>query len=183
MDAPHFAEIAFEEAPIGLVLTENRQIKACNETFCAMTQFTKAELIGESFRLLYASDSEYESIRNIGMEALVSKGNYSDHRLLFRKHAPPIWCRFRARTLTPDAPLSRTVLSYARLEEKSQEKPVSPRERDVISGLTRGQTSKEIARDLGLSVRTVEDVRFRLLKKFDVKSSNELLWHFKNIEL
>lgn len=55
--------------------------------------------------------------------------------------------------------------------------PVSltARERQVVGGLGRGLTSKEIARELGLSPRTIEDVRARLHKRFQVKNTTELL--------
>ncbi|MGR3586772.1 MAG: LuxR C-terminal-related transcriptional regulator, partial [Pseudooceanicola nanhaiensis] len=52
---------------------------------------------------------------------------------------------------------------------------LTPRERDVVSGLAHGRTSKEIARHLGLSPRTIEDVRARLLRKFEVRNVTELL--------
>jgi DNA-binding NarL/FixJ family response regulator len=45
----------------------------------------------------------------------------------------------------------------------------------VVSGLAHGRTSKEIARHLGLSPRTIEDVRARLLRKFEVRNVTELL--------
>lgn len=41
--------------------------------------------------------------------------------------------------------------------------------------LSRGRTSKEIAQVLELSPRTIEDVRARLLKKFEVKNVAVLL--------
>lgn len=52
---------------------------------------------------------------------------------------------------------------------------LTKREREVLSGLSRGLTSKEIGRELGLSPRTIEDVRARLLRKFEIKSTSELL--------
>ncbi len=176
--------LAFEEAPIGLVMTEERFIVACNRTFCEFTQYEKPELLGESFQKLYSSKREFESIRDVGLASLIEVGSYTDQRLLNRKDGSLMWCRFRAHTLTPDAPLSRTILSYAKIAEpQSEKKPLTARERDIILGLTRGLTSKEMANELGLSTRTVEDVRFRLLKKFEVRTSNELLWHFMNLEL
>jgi DNA-binding CsgD family transcriptional regulator len=41
--------------------------------------------------------------------------------------------------------------------------------------LSRGYTSKEIAKVLNLSPRTIEDVRARLLRKFKVKNVAVLL--------
>lgn len=175
-------EAAFESAPVGLVLSERRIIKACNQTFCELSGYARNELISQSFRILYENVESYESVRDIGLTSLSSRAGYVDQRLLKRKDGTPVWCRFRAKTLTPDDPLARTVLSYARLERPS-DLALTPRESDVVKALSQGNTSKQIATELGLSPRTVEDVRARLLKKFDVKNAAEMLAKFRNVEL
>ena len=167
--------LAFDHAPMGLTLTENRIIRSCNETFAQMFGYTKEELIGQSFRLLYGTDQEFHQIRDIGLEPLRQSLPYTDERLMCRSDGTRFWCRFRARTLTPEAPLTRTVLSFALIDNTVSGPTLTPREREVLLLLSKGQTSKEIARVLGLSPRTVEDVRARLLKKFQVKNVAVLL--------
>lgn len=171
-------------APVGLVMTKERVIVTCNQTFCDLTQYEKPELIGASFEKLYSSGEEFNTIRDIGLEALETSGQYTDNRLLNRKDGTMIWCRFRARTLTPQSPLTQTILSYSMISDsKTQTSTLTMRERSVVSGMTRGLTSKQIAAELSISVRTVEDVRYRLLKKFKAKTSTDLLWQFINLEL
>lgn len=167
--------LAFQEAPVGIVLTEERVIRACNATFARLFGHPEDALIGQSFRLLYETDREFEEIRDIGVAPLRDSGTYSDDRLIRRTDGTRLWVRFRARTLTPDAPLARLVMSFAPLPRPAAPLALTPRERDVITGLSHGRTSKEIARNLGLSPRTVEDVRGRLLKKFEVRNVTELL--------
>ena len=77
--------------------------------------------------------------------------------------------------MTPDEPLARLILSYALISENKLPIVLSKRERQVIGFMNQGLTSKEIARELGLSHRTIEDVRARLLKRFGVKRSADLL--------
>jgi len=168
------AHLAFDAAPVGLVLTEERTIRACNAMFAEMAGYRMDALIDRSFRILYASQQEFDSIRDIGLEPLRRDGAYSDERLLRRADGGALWCRFRARTLTPDDPLARVVMSFAPITAR-EAPPLTARERDVVSGLARGHTSKEIARTLGLSPRTIEDVRARLLKKFKVRNAALLL--------
>ena len=168
-------QLAFDNAPMGLALTEQRVIRACNQTFAEMFGFQKEELIGQSFRRLYGTDQEFHQIRDIGLEPLRQSLPYTDERLMRHSDGTPIWCRFRARTLTPDTPLARIVLSFALIDNGSEGPQLTRREREVLLLLSKGQTSKEMGRILGISPRTVEDVRARLLKKFQVKSVALLL--------
>jgi len=167
--------LAFDAAPLGICLTESRVIRACNATFAGMTGHDRTTLIGQSFRIFYNSDQAFRAIRDIGLDPLRSGDTFSDERLLRHALGRSILVRFRARTLTPDTPLARLVMTFAPLAEEPADRTLTPRERTVVAGLTRGKTSKEIARDLGLSPRTVEDVRARLLRRFGVRNAAELL--------
>lgn len=166
--------LAWDHAPMGLVLAENRVIRACNLPFAQMVGRSRNTLVGQSFRVLYSSDQEFETIRDIGLSALSGSGVYSDERMMRHPETGAFWVRFRARTLTPEAPLSQVVMSFAPLL-RTEDSRLTPRERDVVAGLERGETSKEIARVLDLSPRTVEDVRARLLKKYGVRSAAGLI--------
>ena len=176
------AQIAFHEAPVGLVLSERRVIRAANRSFARMAGYRLDELLGQSFRILYASDAEFARIRDVGLKPLAEGGSYWDERLLLRKDGSRIWCRFRARTLTPSAPLDRVILSFAPIAEAAPKQALTPRERQVVSRLARGMTSKETARDLGLSPRSIEDVRARLLRKFGARNAAELLARLTGLE-
>lgn len=169
-----FEQLAWENAPVGLVLAEERIIRACNATFLTLVARPREDVIGKSFRVLYGSDQEFETIRDIGIAALQKTGIYSDERMMHRRDGGTSWVRFRARTLTPEAPLRRLVMSFAPLA-RAEGNRLTPRERDVVAGLARGLTSKEIARDLNLSPRSVEDVRARLLRKHGVRNAAELI--------
>jgi FixJ family two-component response regulator len=52
---------------------------------------------------------------------------------------------------------------------------LTPREREVMESLIAGKTSKEVARALGLSVRTVEGHRHMVFVKMDVSSAAQLV--------
>lgn len=169
------SDIAFNFAPIGIVLTHDRMIQACNNTFADLSGYSRDILLGQSFRLFYRSDAEFSQVRDIGLKQLKARGDYVDERMLRRRDGSTLWCRFRARTLTPKDPIAQMVLSFAPIESSPIHPSLTPRERDVLTWLAQGMTSKEIARQLDLSPRTVEDVRARLLRKFDVPNASRLL--------
>jgi two-component system response regulator FixJ len=63
----------------------------------------------------------------------------------------------------------------ARAEAVKRLTSLTPRECDVMTLLVGGATSKEVASDLGISVRTVEGHRRRVLSKLDVSSAAQLV--------
>lgn len=168
-------QLAFDHAPVGLVLTEERIIRACNLTFAALFGYTRQELLNQSFRMLYASHGEFEQIRDVGLEALRISGCYTDERVMPRRDGSYFWCRVHVRTFHPDAPMKRVILSFADLTQVRPAISLTARERQVVQHLARGLTSKEIGRELSISPRTVEDYRARLLDKFNVRNVAGLL--------
>ncbi|WP_146756508.1 PAS domain-containing protein, partial [Shigella flexneri] len=45
--------LAFEHAPVGMVLSRQRMMVECNARLCEMFGATREALVGQSFRLLY----------------------------------------------------------------------------------------------------------------------------------
>lgn len=174
-DAPDFALLAFDAAPVGIVLAESRVIRACNTTFARLVGYGVGDLVGQSFRMLYGSEDEFERIRDVGLGMLRREQNYADERLLRHRDGHSLWCRFRARSLTPAAPLDRVVMTFARIADKGEALSLSKRERQVLSLMSRSLTSKQIATELGLSPRTVDDVRGRLIRRFGLRKASDLL--------
>jgi DNA-binding NarL/FixJ family response regulator len=52
---------------------------------------------------------------------------------------------------------------------------LSPREREVLTGICSGRTNREVADELGLSVNTVETHRKHIVDKLDLHSTAELV--------
>ena len=174
--------IAFHHAPIGIVMTANRMISACNPAFAAMFGYECGELVDRSFAILYPSIEEFVRIRNVGVEPLKRYNRYSDERIMARKDGSLFWCRVRGHSLTPDDdPLRKAVWSFADLSSYRPVAQLTVRERQIVMHLGEGRTSKEIARMLSISPRTVEAYRARLLKKYDAGNVAELLSHLSTM--
>ena len=174
--------LAFEHAPIGLVVTESRTIRACNPSFAEMFGYERNELIDCSFAILYPSLEEFVRIRDVGVEPLKKTNRYSDERIMARKDGSLFWCRVRGHSLTrDDDPLRHAVWSFADLSQTRQVLGLSTRERQIVMHLGEGRTSKEIGRMLSISPRTVEAYRARLLKKCGVANVAELLSHLSSM--
>lgn len=169
------ARLAFDHAPVGLVVTATRVIRDCNPEFARMFGYAREELTDRLFEILYPSSDEFTKIRDRGVEDLRLTNTYWDERVMARKDGALFWCRVRGHSLTPDDPLRRAVWSFADLSGHRPYQPLTPREREVVYLLAEGRTSKEIARILSISPRTVEVHRANLQKKFGVTNTNALL--------
>jgi two-component system sensor histidine kinase TtrS len=81
--------------------------------------------------------------------------------------AGAFWRNARAKALPAQA--GETAL------EKTKAAGVTPRERQVLVLVAEGNSTKEIAIELGISPKTVEFHRSNLLRKFDAKTSSQLV--------
>jgi len=61
-------------------------------------------------------------------------------------------------------------------DSREGDKALTPREREVMDLLVEGRANKVIADRLGISIRTVEVHRARVLSKFGVRNAVELVW-------
>lgn len=177
-----FAELAFTYAPVGLVVTEMRVIRECNIAFADMFGYTRDELQNQMFSILYPSVEEFVNIRDRGVKQLSETNTYRDERIMARKDGTLFWCRVRGHSFTTDDPLAHAVWSFADLSAERPYVQLTRREREILSHLSEGLTSKEIALQLDISHRTVEVYRAKLLRKFHVSNTSSLFHSLGGID-
>lgn len=171
---------AFELAPVGLVLSRQRVIVDCNQRVCQMFAASREQLLGQSLQILYPSADEFERTGERIAAALSANGHYADERLMKRvggaQGGEVFWCHVVGQVLDPGHAHAAGIWSF---EDLSAQRPVgkslSVREREVAALLCKGMTAKAIGKALGISHRTVEIHRARLLRKFDCHSSAALI--------
>ncbi len=168
--------LAYEMAPVGIAYGEHGVIRACNREFAQMFGFEREALLNRSFAVIHPSLDEFVSVRSIGVRSLRENGRHAEERIMARADGSLFWCRVRGRTLTTEGdPLARAVWSVADLSQSRPIAELSPRERQIVLRLMEGRTSKEIAKLLDISPRTVETYRSRLLAKFGAANVVDLL--------
>lgn len=174
MDLDH--RLAFDLAPVGLVISRNRFIVDCNQRVCEMFAISRELLIGQSFQVLYPSADEYERQGARMTPILNTKGSYADNRIMKRATGETFWCHVNGRALDRLNPHAEGIWSF---EDLSEQRPVKAgltgREREVAAKLLEGLTSKEIGRTLGISHRTVEIYRARLMRKYEACTTADLV--------
>ena len=168
--------LAFEMAPVGLVISRNRTMVDCNRHVCEMFGASRELLIGQSFQILYPSPDEYERLGARMAPILNARGHYADNRIMKRANGETFWCHVSGRALDRNDPHASGIWSF---EDLSAQRPVraelTAREREVAARLLDGMTSKEIGRALDISHRTVEIYRARLMRKYGASTTPELV--------
>lgn len=168
--------LAFDLAPVGLILSRNRVIVDCNRHVCEMFGASHELLIGASFQVLYPSAIEFERTGSRIAPILNRSGTYADDRIMKRANGETFWCHVTGRTLNKSTPHEAGIWSF---EDLSSRRPVkaelTAREREVAAHLMDGLTSKEIGRALTISHRTVEIYRARLMRKYKASNTGDLV--------
>lgn len=167
--------LAFQRAPVALALSRYRIIQLCNDAFIELFRHDGEGLVGRSLAQIYPSVNAFADVVEPWLVALREKGHYADERFMKRSDGALFWCRVAGRTLTPADPLALAVWSFSALPTPLHLDPaLSRREREVAGHMAHGRTSKEIATLLGVSPRTVEGHRLRLMRKLKVRNAAEL---------
>jgi PAS domain S-box-containing protein len=168
--------LAFNLAPVGLVLSRNRSIVDCNQQLCEMFGAARELLIGQSFQVLYPSADEYERLGARMEPILNAKGHYADDRIMKRASGEVFWCHVTGRALNRNAPHQAGIWSFEDLSSRRAVKAeLTAREREVAARLLDGMTSKEIGKTLSISHRTVEIYRARLMRKYKASTTADLV--------
>ena len=71
--------------------------------------------------------------------------------------------------------VSRAVVKGYLDKTRTPTDPLSPRERQVLQLIAEGKTTKEVATLLGVSVKTADSHRTRIMKKLDMHGTAELV--------
>lgn len=178
-DAPTTAADTYgtlvELCPLGLMLSSNRTIVACNHRFAALFGYAVDEMLNQSLRMLYPSEDEFLRIGERGRQVMTRQGAYQDERLMKRRDGLLQWFRVHGHTNDLADPFGTACWVFEPLASGSEAARLTPREREILAGMTRGLTAKEAAKELGLSPRTVEKVRAGLRVKFGAHNAVELI--------
>jgi DNA-binding CsgD family transcriptional regulator len=178
--------VAFELAPVGLVLSRRRLMIDVNLELLAMFGASRQQLVGQSFELLYPSSAEYERTGARIAVQLDRHGRYADDRVMKRIGTlgrPPggvagelFWCHVSGRALDPADPHAAGIWAFEDLSARRVLRlELTPREREIAALLIEGLTSKGIGRRLDISPRTVDVYRARLMRKTGAATTPELV--------
>lgn len=171
---------AFQDAPVGQAIGRNRVISDCNRAFAEIFRGQVDDLVGTTFERLYPTQSHFEDTGKRIAPVLAKHHTFNDHRVMRRLDGELFWVHVSGFTYTPEDPHRETIwaftdLSTTRKVNSELRGSMTPRERDIAALLIEGKTGKEVGLALGISFRTVDIYKTRLLRKYGVASTPDLV--------
>ncbi len=168
--------LAFEMAPVGLLVSRQRVVQSCNRAFSDMFGYALDALPGMSLECLYPSADEFLHIGERAFSSMRDTGVYSDDRIMRKFSSELFWCHVSGRATNQADPFASAVWVFEDISARRRvSAELTARERQIAQLLVTGMPNKQIARELHISHRTVEAHRARLLQKFNVASTSELI--------
>ena len=171
---------AFDLAPVGMVMSRHRLIVDCNQQLLEMFGAQRDQLVGASFELLYPTHDEFERTGARIAASLDASGRHADERVMKRldgmQRGELFWCHVSGRALDPSEPHAAGIWVFEDLSARRQlGVALTPREREIAALVIEGLTSKQIGKRLGVSPRTVDVYRARLMRKHGAATTPELV--------
>jgi PAS domain S-box-containing protein len=165
----------FDLLPVGTMLSHDRVITKVNRAFASMFGYEPDQLVGRSLEVLYPTHRDFIERGEQWRELLSEQGGHCDERMMLRSGDQPIRMRVKGRCKDPKNPYYLVACAFEPIVLTPQVPTLTRREHDIITAMGEGMTSKEIGRMLGLSHRTVETYRQRLMTKTGAKNASQLL--------
>jgi PAS domain S-box-containing protein len=179
-------------SPIAAVVTNPRwpdnPIVECNDAFVVLTGYSRDEVIGRNCRFLAGPGTEPAATEKIRgavrrqQPVLVEILNYKKNGTPFRNAvmiAPTFDEAGRLEYfLGSQVEIAADLASGSNVrrgEANARVAALSRRQREVLLHMAAGKLSKQIAHELGLSVRTVELYRLAVFKALDVRTGADAI--------
>ncbi|MCX8279838.1 LuxR C-terminal-related transcriptional regulator [Phyllobacterium sp. 0TCS1.6C] len=176
------ARFGLADLPVPMVYATHRIIRDCNTEFAAIFGYEQAELIDQSFSRLYPKIRDFVRTGEMWRSNFAGGKVYYDERLMRRRDGTSFWCKVRGRSRNHSDPFAEALYCFEPMNRPAGDASLlSDRQKQVLTLVSQGKTNGEIALELGLSQRTIEAHRARLMRAHSLRNSAELIAWFSNL--
>ncbi|THA60237.1 PAS and helix-turn-helix domain-containing protein [Ensifer adhaerens] len=171
---------SLEEIPVPMVYATHRIIRDCNNAFAELFGYGRTDLIDRSFAVLYPKISDFIRTGRMWLEHLPGSRSYYDERIMMSVTGQRFWCQVTGKSFQHEDPFAHALYCFQRLNRPTTSPQVSLTERQhqILTLVSQGKTNARIAKELDLSVRTIESHRARLMKITGCSNSAQLTTWF-----
>jgi DNA-binding CsgD family transcriptional regulator len=172
-------EDVFLKLPTAVIVARERIMVDCNDRALALFRATRSDIVNQSFAVLYPEQKDFASTGRRIAPLIAKRAVFSDDRIMRRIDGSHFWVTVCGFGFNPKRPYELALWTFTDLSKQEKQSDVASllteRERDVAALVVHGMTSKEIGRELDISPRTVDIHRASLLRKYEVKTTTELI--------
>lgn len=169
------ASLLVELLPVGIMLSHERVITHINTLFANMFGYKPDDVVGKSLEFLYPSYRDFIDRGDQWLGFMRDNGGHCDERIMLRKGEEPICVKVKGRCYDRNDPYMQVACTFEVITPPSAGFRLSAQERAIVAAMGEGMTSKQIARNLSLSPRTIETYRSRLMIKTGARNASQLL--------
>ncbi|MBB3945157.1 PAS domain S-box-containing protein [Rhizobium skierniewicense] len=172
--------VLLSEIPVPMVYATHRIIRDCNEEFAGLFGYERAELVDQSFARLYPKHADFVQTGRMWKAHLPGGKVYYDERIMTTSDGRRFWCQVHGRTRHATDPFAQALYCFQPITRPvvQQRLSLTDRQRQIVTLVSQGKTNAAIAAELGLSPRTIESHRARLMKTAGLKNTAALVAHF-----
>lgn len=172
---PNYAAV-FEHVPIAMCVSDQQKVELCNAAASKLFGYTPRNFIGLPIALFWPPLVSPKETHEKVFIAIGNSGCYSEVRTLRLANDKLFWCRTKVALYDECNRIRRYIWTFQKVETTLKVvDELPPREQQIAVALVVGKTSKTIAQDVGLSIRTIEYYRKRLMRRLDVANYKELV--------
>ncbi|MFM7446713.1 MAG: PAS domain S-box protein, partial [Tabrizicola sp.] len=124
-----YERLAFLYAPDATLILADRVILRASLRAEAVFGWSPKELEGQSIRVLYPGQTDYELIGERARKAMQAAPVYRDERFMRRKDGQVVWMEGHGTALDPQDPQQLAVWTYRPLEAEGPAGALTPTER------------------------------------------------------
>lgn len=167
---------SLKEIPVPMVYATHRIIRDCNEEFASLFSYTRSELVDRSFARLYPKHSDFVRTGRMWQANLPGGRVYYDERVMTAGDGRRFWCQVHGRTRHATDPFAEAIYCFQPMTRivVKERITLTDRQQQIVALVAQGKRNGEIARETGLSIRTVESHRARLMKALGLRNAAEL---------
>ena len=162
------------EMPVPMVFATHRIIRDCNAEFAALFGFLRQDLIDQSFSRLYPELADFVRTGQMWRSNLPGGQVYYDERIMVGAGGQRFWCRVNGRSRNDVDPFAEALYCFEPMSRSVTDAIMTGRQRQILALVAQGKTNAAIAAEIGLSKRTVEAHRLRMMRSLGIRNAAEL---------
>ncbi len=131
-------EAVLDHAEVGIALTRNGRFELVSRHFCHIFRCDKQQALGQSTRIIYASDEAYQALSARATPAFMQHGAFDGEIELIRLSGQPFWAHMRGRAVVAGDQSQGTIWTIEDVTEvrEQRERLTWSSSHDALTGLT-----------------------------------------------